>query len=88
MLDQGLVTEPVFSFWLNRDVTDEEHGGELVFGGVDPKHFTGEHVYTPVTHKGYWQVMVEVFWKTTFLALNFLEIFVLQGIEGISNSDL
>ncbi len=61
MLDQGLVTEPVFSFWLNRDVTDEEHGGELVFGGVDPKHFTGEHVYTPVTHKGYWQVMVEVF---------------------------
>ncbi|CAM6046890.1 unnamed protein product [Sphagnum compactum] len=55
MLDQGLVTEPVFSFWLNRDATDEEHGGELVFGGVDPKHFTGEHVYTPVTHKGYWQ---------------------------------
>ncbi len=88
MLEQRLVKEPVFSFWLNRDATDEEHGGELVFGGVDPKHFMGEHVYTPVTQKGYWQVMVEVFWKMTFLALNFLEIFVLQGIEGISNSDL
>jgi len=55
MLDQGLVKEPVFSFWLNRDATDNEHGGELVFGGVDPKHFVGEHVYTPVTRKGYWQ---------------------------------
>jgi phytepsin len=56
MLDQGLVKEPVFSFWLNRDATDQEHGGELVFGGVDPKHFEGEHIYAPVTRKGYWQV--------------------------------
>ncbi len=56
MLDQGLVKEPVFSFWLNGDATDQEHGGELVFGGVDPKHFEGEHIYAPVTRKGYWQV--------------------------------
>ncbi len=28
MLDQGLVKEPVFSFWLNRNATDKEHGGE------------------------------------------------------------
>jgi len=56
MLEQRLVKEPVFSFWLNRDATDKEHGGELVFSGVDPKHFEGEHVYTPVTHKGYWHV--------------------------------
>uniref|UniRef100_A0A7I4FQH2 Peptidase A1 domain-containing protein n=1 Tax=Physcomitrium patens TaxID=3218 RepID=A0A7I4FQH2_PHYPA len=54
MLDQGLVKEPVFSFWLNRN-PDESSGGELVLGGVDPKHFKGEHVYTPVTRKGYWQ---------------------------------
>jgi phytepsin len=55
MLDQGLVKEPVFSFWLNRDADDFENGGELVFGGSDPKHFKGEHTYTPVTRKGYWQ---------------------------------
>ncbi|KAG0632170.1 hypothetical protein M758_1G309800 [Ceratodon purpureus] len=54
MLNQKLVKEPVFSFWLNRD-TEGEKGGELVFGGVDPDHFKGEHTYTPVTRKGYWQ---------------------------------
>ncbi len=56
MLDQKLVEEPVFSFWFNRNATEKEKGGELVLGGVDPKHFTGEHTYTPVTRKGYWQV--------------------------------
>jgi phytepsin len=55
MIDQGLVKEPVFSFWLNRDSDDLENGGELVFGGSDPAHFKGEHLYTPVTRKGYWQ---------------------------------
>lgn len=57
MLSQGLVTQPVFSFWLNRDAS-QENGGELVFGGVDPKHFQGTHIYTPVTRKGYWQVRI------------------------------
>lgn len=55
MIDQGLVNEEVFSFWLNRDAEAEE-GGELIFGGVDPTHFIGEHTYVPVTQKGYWQV--------------------------------
>ncbi|XP_048141135.1 aspartic proteinase-like isoform X2 [Rhodamnia argentea] len=54
MMKQGLVKEPVFSFWLNSN-PEEEEGGELVFGGVDPKHFKGKHIYVPVTKKGYWQ---------------------------------
>lgn len=54
MLKQGLIKEPVFSFWLNRKV-DDEQGGEIVFGGVDPDHFKGQHTYVPVTQKGYWQ---------------------------------
>ncbi|CAH2071571.1 unnamed protein product [Thlaspi arvense] len=54
MIDKGLVKEPVFSFWLNRNPQDPE-GGQIVFGGMDPKHFKGEHTYVPVTHKGYWQ---------------------------------
>ncbi|GAV73214.1 Asp domain-containing protein/SapB_2 domain-containing protein/SapB_1 domain-containing protein [Cephalotus follicularis] len=54
MIEQGLIKEPVFSFWLNRN-TEEEQGGEIVFGGVDPNHFKGKHTYIPVTQKGYWQ---------------------------------
>ncbi|BBN09637.1 phytepsin [Marchantia polymorpha subsp. ruderalis] len=54
IMDQNLVQSPVFSFWLNRDV-DEQTGGELVLGGMDPLHYKGDHVYTPVTRKGYWQ---------------------------------
>lgn len=34
-------------------------GGELVLGGVDPAHFIGEHTWTPVTRKGYWQLSME-----------------------------
>ncbi|KAG5252049.1 cyprosin [Salix suchowensis] len=54
MVNQGLVKKQVFSFWLNRNVEGEE-GGEIVFGGVDPNHYKGEHTYVPVTQKGYWQ---------------------------------
>lgn len=56
MVKQDLVKEPVFSFWLNRDINAKE-GGELVFGGVDPKHFKDKHTYVPLTQKGYWQVL-------------------------------
>ncbi|MCO5583981.1 hypothetical protein L7F22_037899 [Adiantum nelumboides] len=54
MVEQGLVSEPVFSFWLNRNA-QEEKGGELIFGGMDPEHYIGQHTYVPVTRKGYWQ---------------------------------
>lgn len=54
MMNQSLVKENVFSFWLNRDA-DAEEGGEIVFGGVDPDHFIGNHTYVPITRKGYWQ---------------------------------
>ncbi|MCO5567159.1 hypothetical protein L7F22_020847 [Adiantum nelumboides] len=55
MVEQGLVSEPVFSFWLNRNA-QEEKGGELIFGGMDdPEHYIGQHTYVPVTRKAYWQ---------------------------------
>lgn len=60
MVGQDLVKEPIFSFWFNRDANAKE-GGELVFGGVDPKHFKGEHTYVPLTQKGYWQVFEKFF---------------------------
>ncbi|PSR97837.1 Aspartic proteinase [Actinidia chinensis var. chinensis] len=57
MLQQGLVSQPVFSFWLNRDPKSKV-GGEIVFGGVDWRHFTGEHTFVPITPNGYWQIDV------------------------------
>lgn len=59
MIAQDLVKEPVFSFWLSRNANDED-GGEIVFGGADPKHYKGSHTYTRVTRKGYWQVDILV----------------------------
>uniref|UniRef100_A0A0E0D6E9 Peptidase A1 domain-containing protein n=1 Tax=Oryza meridionalis TaxID=40149 RepID=A0A0E0D6E9_9ORYZ len=52
--EQGLVSDPVFSFWFNRH-SDEGEGGEIVFGGMDPSHYKGNHTYVPVSQKGYWQ---------------------------------
>ncbi|KAM0923471.1 hypothetical protein ACQ4PT_005530 [Festuca glaucescens] len=55
MVAQGLVkNSTTFSFWLNRNANDGE-GGEIVFGGDDPKHYKGSHTYTRVTRKAFWQ---------------------------------
>lgn len=55
MINQELIKEPIFSFWFNRN-SNEEVGGEIVFGGIDSDHYKGKHTYVPVTKKGYWQV--------------------------------
>lgn len=50
MLHQGKVKTKVFSIWLQRYVNSAagHKGGEIVFGGIDPAHFTGEHTYVTV----------------------------------------
>ncbi|KAB2044365.1 hypothetical protein ES319_D01G084800v1 [Gossypium barbadense] len=49
-----LLRNRFFHFWLSRN-SEDNLGGELVFGGMDTKHFKGNHTYVPVTRKGYWQ---------------------------------
>ncbi|XP_072744158.1 lysosomal aspartic protease-like [Anoplolepis gracilipes] len=58
MVEQGLVAEPVFSFYLNRDPSADV-GGELVLGGSNPDHYYGEPTYVPVTKKGYWKFTMD-----------------------------
>lgn len=41
MYSQKLIKSPVFSFYLKRNMADPDDGGQLVFGGADPKHYTG-----------------------------------------------
>lgn len=58
MIDQGLVEEPVFAFWLNRQL-DAEKGGELTLGGMDPEHYKGNITWAPVTLSAYWEFKVD-----------------------------
>ncbi|GMH13118.1 hypothetical protein Nepgr_014959 [Nepenthes gracilis] len=80
MVEQGLVSEKVFSFWFNRD-PKAKIGGEIVFGGIDEKHFVGEHIYVPITRKGYWQ-----FEMGDFLIGNYSTGFCKGGCAAIVDS--
>jgi hypothetical protein len=56
MINQGLLSSPVFSFRLG---SSEEDGGEAVFGGIDENAYTGKISYVPVRRKAYWEVELE-----------------------------
>jgi len=52
MIEQQLIDEPVFSFFLGG--TEEE--SEVIFGGIDESHYTGKLIKLPVRMKAYWEV--------------------------------
>merc|ERR1719373_670076 len=56
MIDQKLIDEPLFAFYLQQDASKQ---GELVFGGIDKSHFTGELVDVPLTSETYWEVSLD-----------------------------
>ena len=74
MVKQGYMAQKVFSFWINRDPMSKL-GGEIVFGGIDWRHFSGDHTYFPITRKGYWQVMYNEFFVVIFITVQLLDIF-------------
>lgn len=58
MIDQRLVDNKVFSFYLARDGTSDD-GGVMVLGGNDDSHYKGDFTYVPVSEKGYWQFKMD-----------------------------
>jgi len=58
MIDQGLLDEPVFTFYLS-DTNDEGAESEAVFGGVDKVHYTSKMTKIPVRRKAYWEVELD-----------------------------
>lgn len=56
MINQGLLDEPVFAFYLGNTANGEGDEAEAVFGGVDEAHYTGKMTYLPLRRKAYWEV--------------------------------
>lgn len=63
MINQGLVDESVFSFWLNNKATgeedDEEQGGEILFGGTDSSRYEGEIIWSDIRREGHWEITLD-----------------------------
>ena len=58
MLNQKLLDEPVFAFYLG-DTNKEGDNSEATFGGVDKSHYTGELTKIPLRRKAYWEVELD-----------------------------
>jgi hypothetical protein len=54
LVASGQMPQPVFGFYLGNN-----QPGELVFGGVDSKHYTGDFQYVPLSSKTYWEVELQ-----------------------------
>jgi saccharopepsin len=55
MIDQDLLDEPVFAFYLS-DTNDEGAESEAIFGGVNEDHYTGKMTKIPLRRKAYWEL--------------------------------
>jgi saccharopepsin len=54
MIEQKLLDEPVFAFYLGDTNSGEE--SEATFGGIDESHYTGKLTKIPLRRKAYWEV--------------------------------
>lgn len=58
-LQQGLLDEPVFAFYLGDTANGEDDESEAMFGGVNHDHYTGKMVKLPLRRKAYWEVELD-----------------------------
>jgi cathepsin D len=79
MVAQKLVDEPVFAFYLSRNASSSD-GGELLLGGSDKAHYTGDITYTPVTIPGYWQFAMDG------MKINGENVFCKGGCQAIADT--
>ncbi|XP_029361757.1 pepsin A-like [Echeneis naucrates] len=56
MIKQGLVSESLFSVYLS---SNGQQGSEVVFGGIDSSHYTGQITWIPLTSATYWQIQMD-----------------------------
>lgn len=56
MIEQGLLDEPVFAFYLGDTNNGEGDESEATFGGINKDHYTGKMTNIPLRRKAYWEV--------------------------------
>lgn len=54
LIATGDMEEEAFAFYLG-----DEADGELILGGTDPDHYTGDFAYVPLLSKTYWEVTLD-----------------------------
>ena len=59
LINQGLVDEPVFAFYLGDTANGDGDESEACFGGVNKDHYTGEITKIPLRRKAYWEVSLD-----------------------------
>lgn len=55
MINQKLIDEPVFAFYLG-DANEEGDDSEVVFGGINKDRYEGKITTIPLRRKAYWEV--------------------------------
>jgi saccharopepsin len=56
MINDGLLDEPVFAFYLGDTSAGTGYDSVATFGGVDENHYTGKMTKIPLRRKAYWEV--------------------------------
>ncbi|KAK5894542.1 hypothetical protein CesoFtcFv8_011225 [Champsocephalus esox] len=56
MVKGGLVSQPLFSVYLS---SNSAQGSEVVFGGIDSSHYTGQINWIPLSSDTYWQIKMD-----------------------------
>ena len=61
LVDAGKLDENVFSFYLQPAAGILKGKSELLFGGIDKTHYTGDISYVPLTSESYWEITPLIF---------------------------
>lgn len=58
MVEQGIISKPVFSFYLNHN-PNSPYSGQLTLGGINPEHYQGDITYVPLIKDDIWAIRID-----------------------------
>ena len=80
LFTQGSIEKNEFAFYLGDSNADK---GELLLGGTDPDHYSGEFSYVPLQHETYWEIELSqvTVGKTNFIPLDTSQSAIVVSID-------